>query len=163
MGDNWTWFTHRLIEQRNKRLRKVQTFVDIILFLLLYFAFLFELPKQSNVETYIPLFRIYSNCIWFSCHAREESCTVRSIQLTYIDGVSQTSPMSCIVAEPMHSGMISPVDISSNPVNGNAPRSFEFWTLKGTDVNVRFMEMIFHSSCIVTDLCNLLQLSNFYV
>lgn len=60
--------------------------------------------------------------------------------------------MSCIVAEPMHSGMIGPVNISSNPVNSNAPRSFEFWTLKGTDVKVRFNEMIIHSSCIVTDL-----------
>lgn len=113
---------------------------------------MFELPKQSNVKTYIPLFRIYSNCIWFSCNTCKESCTVRTIQLTYIDGISQTSPMCCVVAEPMHSGMISPVNVSSNPVNSNAPRSFKFWTLKGTDVKVRCNEMIIYSSCIVTDL-----------
>jgi len=70
--------------------------------------------------------------------------------------------MSRIVAKPMHSGMISPVNISSNPVNSNAPRSFEFWTLKGTDVKVRLTEMNLHSSSVVTDLCNVLQLINFY-
>lgn len=64
---------------------------------------LFELPKEINIETYIPLFRIYSNCIRFSCHACKESRTVRSVQLTHIDGVSQTSPMGRVVAEPMHS------------------------------------------------------------
>lgn len=114
----------------------------------------FELPKGSNIETHIPLFRIYSNRIWFSCHACKESCTVRSVQLTHVDGVSQTSPMGRVVAEPMHSRMISPVNIPGNPVNSNAPRPFEFWTLKGTDVQVRFMETTFHSSCAFTDFCN---------
>lgn len=38
--------------------------------------------------------------------------------------------MSSIVAEPVHSGMICPVNISCNPVNGNVSRSFKFRTLK---------------------------------
>lgn len=80
--------------------------------------------------------------------------------MSYIDGVSQAGPVGGVVAEPMHSGMISPVNVPSNPVNSNAPRPFEFWTLKGADVRVRFTEVTFRSSCTATHLSNFAQLSD---
>lgn len=121
---------------------------------MLHFAILFELPNQSGVEGYIPLFRIDSNCIWLSCNAGEEPGAVGSLQLPHIDGVPEAGPVGCVVAEPMHSGMISPVNIPSHPVHSDAPGPFELWTLKGTDVAVRFVEMAFHSSCTATDSCH---------
>lgn len=38
--------------------------------------------------------------------------------------------MSCIITKPMHSGMISPINVSSYPVNCNVSRAFEFRTLE---------------------------------
>ena len=38
--------------------------------------------------------------------------------------------MSSVVTEPVHSRMVSPINISSNPVDGNVSGPFKFRTLK---------------------------------
>lgn len=128
LGLHWGKLSRKL----KKQLGKVQIIADIILFPCVCFAILLELPNQSGVEGYIPLFGIDSNCIWLSCNAGEEPGAVGSLQLSHIDGVPEAGPVSCVVAEPMHSGMISPVNIPSHPVHSNAPGPFELWTLKKT-------------------------------
>lgn len=87
--------------------------------------------KTPNIN--LPSFRIYSNSIGLASHISQQSGAVGAIELSYIDGVPQASPMSSIVAKPVHSRMISPINISCNPVNCNVSRPFKFRTLEETE------------------------------
>ncbi len=51
-------------------------------------------------------------------------------QLSHIDGVAKSAPVCRIVAEPVHSGVIRPVQVPRHPIGRDVPGPPEVWTLQ---------------------------------
>lgn len=95
-----------------------------------------HIKECKNYVINLPSLRIDSNGIWFSSHVGQQSCAVGAIHLPDIDRIPQTCPVSGVITEPVHSRMVSPIYISSNPVNCNISGPFKFRTLKEKHITV---------------------------
>lgn len=69
---------------------------------------------------------------WVDCdgvrlsrYVGDEAGAVGPLQLSHIDGVSQFGPVGRVVAEPMHAGVVRPVDVACDPVGRDVPRTSE--------------------------------------
>lgn len=85
--------------------------------------------RLSLISYHLPSYGINGDSEGFPIDVCDESGAVWATQLSNIDGISQSSPVCRVVAEPVHSGVIGPIKIPSDPVCRNIPRSPEVWTL----------------------------------
>lgn len=69
-----------------------------------------------------PAGRVNSDGIWLSCNVSNQSGAVWSPQLAHVDRIAQLGPVCCVVAEPVHSRVVSPVNVARDPVSGDVPR-----------------------------------------
>lgn len=82
---------------------------------------LIYLLRVEFVET-SPSGRVNSDGVRLSCNVSNQAGAVWSPQLAHIDRIAQLGPVCCVIAEPVHSRVVSPVNVARDPVSGDVPR-----------------------------------------
>lgn len=69
----------------------------------------------------------------------DETRAVWPSQLAHVDGISEPPPVGVVVAEPMHPGVVCPVDVASHPICRYIPGPSEVRTLEKKNVFTRLL------------------------
>lgn len=76
-----------------------------------------------------PSGRVDGDGVRLSCDVGNQTGAVWSSQLAHVDGVAQLGPVCRVVAEPVHSGVVGPVNVARDPISRDVPRPPEVRTL----------------------------------
>lgn len=68
-----------------------------------------------------PSGRVNSDGVRLSCNVSNQAGAVWSPQLAHIDRIAQLGPVCCVIAEPVHSRVVGPVNIARDPVGRDVP------------------------------------------
>lgn len=77
---------------------------------------------RVEFEEALPSGRVNCNGVWLSCNVSNQAGAVWSSQLAHIDRIAQLGPVCCVIAKPVHSRVVRPINVACDPVSGDVPR-----------------------------------------
>lgn len=86
--------------------------------------------KKKKTLKGLPFDWINGNGVRLSSYISYQTSAVGSLELAHINRVSQLGPVGCVIAEPVHSRVVRPVDISSNPISCHISGPPKVWALQ---------------------------------
>ena len=79
-------------------------------------------PRSASLaERILPSRRVDGDGIGLAGDVGHQPCAVGSLELPHVDGVAQLGPVCRVIAEPVHSRVIRPIDVARDPVGGHVP------------------------------------------
>ncbi len=72
-------------------------------------------------DRHLPAYRVNGYSKRFPVNVCDEPGAVGTTQLSHVDGVAKLAPVCRIVAEPVHSGVIRPVQVPRHPIGRDIP------------------------------------------
>lgn len=80
--------------------------------------------------THLPSGWVDSDGIRFARYVSDQASAIWSLKLAHIYGITQFSPVGCVIAEPVHPRVIRPINVARDPVGGEIPGAAEVRALQ---------------------------------